>query len=139
MNAAQLLADLDAASVRVTRDGDDLRVRGKPGVSLAPYADRIRQHKPALLAELRLREQIIAAVTVEPGTSTETPTRSWCAGTTSSKRGKSPMTDRLDTHPEPGPCPTCGRWLKSGTHRNGPCPGRRRRRREQNQPVRIDR
>jgi hypothetical protein len=31
--------------------------------------------------------------------------------------------------PSPRFCPHCHRWLKSGEHRNGVCPGRSRRRR----------
>ena len=61
MTVPALLAELDAAGVSVTREGDNLNVRGAPGVSLAPYLDRIRDDKPGLLAELQLREQIMAA------------------------------------------------------------------------------
>ena len=52
MNPAVLLANLEAAGVEVSRDGDNLRVRGKPGVRLAPYVDLIRRHKLKLLAVL---------------------------------------------------------------------------------------
>ncbi len=64
MNACDLLAELDAAGITITRDGDNLNVRGAPGVSLAPYLDRIREHKPALLAEL-LKVRIVAVLNVE--------------------------------------------------------------------------
>ena len=65
MIAAALLDDLDATGVRLSLAGDDLRYRTRPGVSIAPYVERIRQDKPALLKEL-LQRQITAAVTVEP-------------------------------------------------------------------------
>src|SRR6187431_2866544 len=52
MNAVELLANLEAAGVQVSRDGDCLRVRGKPGVSLAPYIEQIRHYKANLLAVL---------------------------------------------------------------------------------------
>ncbi len=64
MNADDLLAELDAPGITVTREGDSLNVRGAPGVSLAPYLDRIRGNKPALLAEL-LQVRIIAILNVE--------------------------------------------------------------------------
>jgi hypothetical protein len=53
-----LLRELEAAGVHVTREGDTLRVRGEPGVSLVPYRDVIREYKPALLAELQAREEV---------------------------------------------------------------------------------
>lgn len=37
-------------------------------------------------------------------------------------------TDQDPQPSQPGPCPRCGRWLKSGRRRNGRCPARRRRR-----------
>ena len=64
MNARDLLAELDAAGITVTREGDTLRVRGNPGVSLAPYGERLTAHKPALLAEL-LKVRIVAVLNVE--------------------------------------------------------------------------
>ena len=64
MSAAALVAVLDAAGIYVSRAGDNLRVRAQPGVSLAPSAEDLRQHKQALLAELRLREEIVAAASV---------------------------------------------------------------------------
>lgn len=56
MNAAALLAELDAAGIHLACEGDRLRVRGEPGVRLAPYVERLREHKPALRAALRERE-----------------------------------------------------------------------------------
>lgn len=65
MSARALLAELDAAGVRLSLAGGDLRYRTRAGVSIAPYQERIAAHKPALLAEL-LKARIIAAVTVAP-------------------------------------------------------------------------
>src|SRR5688572_23924343 len=64
MNAATLLDELAVAGVRLSLAGDDLRYQTRPGVSLAPYREQITAHKPALLAELRLREEIVAAAMI---------------------------------------------------------------------------
>jgi hypothetical protein len=64
VTAAALLAELNAAGIRVTRQDDQLRVRANPGVSITPFRESITGHKPALLAELRLREQIVSAAPV---------------------------------------------------------------------------
>ena len=64
MTARELLVDLVAAGITVTREGDNLRVRALPGVSLTPRLDCIRDHKPALLAEL-LQVRIVALLDVE--------------------------------------------------------------------------
>ena len=66
MSARAFLAELDAAGVRLTLAGDDLRYQTRPGVSIAPYRDRIASLKPALVVEL-LQAAIVAAATVEPG------------------------------------------------------------------------
>ena len=63
MNAVTLLADLEAVGIHVSREGDNLKVRGEPGVSLTPYLERIKPHKPTLLREL-LQRQIIVALDV---------------------------------------------------------------------------
>jgi hypothetical protein len=65
VTTANLLADLRAAGVTFAREDDDLRVRAKPGVELAPHLDLVRANKPALLRAL-LQEQILAALTVAP-------------------------------------------------------------------------
>jgi TubC N-terminal docking domain len=65
VSARRFLAELEAAGVTVARDGDNLRVRGNPGVRLTQYTDRIRDRKPALLAEL-LKGEIMAALNGEP-------------------------------------------------------------------------
>lgn len=69
MTVRKLLAELEAAGIQVTREGDVLRVRGEPGVTLAPYIDRIRELKPEILTYLTLplQARIIAVATVEPG------------------------------------------------------------------------
>jgi phage N-6-adenine-methyltransferase len=51
MSVSVLLTELGAAGVCLIPDGPNLRIRGKP-VALASFADRIREHKPALLALL---------------------------------------------------------------------------------------
>src|SRR5215207_5335094 len=56
VSAGVLLADLAAAGIHVTREGNNLRVRGDPGISLTPYTERIHAHKPQLLAALHERE-----------------------------------------------------------------------------------
>ena len=56
--SVDLLAELEAAGVHLTRNDDVLRVRSKPGVDPAPYRERIHEAKPALLALLREREVI---------------------------------------------------------------------------------
>jgi hypothetical protein len=58
MNAAALLAELEAAGVHLTRDGDRLRVRGNPDVDPTPYRERTQSSKPALLRALLAREVI---------------------------------------------------------------------------------
>lgn len=65
MSAEGLLAELDAAGVRLSLAGGDLRFQTRSGVSIAPYRERIAAYKPALLAEL-LKARIVAAVTAEP-------------------------------------------------------------------------
>ena len=65
MTALALLAELEAAGVRLTLVAEDLHFQTRPGVSIAPYREQIAAHKPALLAEL-LKARIIAAVDVGP-------------------------------------------------------------------------
>jgi hypothetical protein len=52
VTAAALLAELKAVGIDVSRDGDNLKVRGQPGASLALYTEQIRKHKPELLVIL---------------------------------------------------------------------------------------
>jgi hypothetical protein len=65
VNTVTLLAELEAAGIQVTPQGENLRVRGEPGVNLAPYLERIMPHKSVPLRQL-LQRQIVAAVDVEP-------------------------------------------------------------------------
>jgi hypothetical protein len=66
VNAEHFLDALQVAGVRLCRDGGDLFADVLPGVDIAPYVDRIRTDKLALLAALALREEIIAAATIAP-------------------------------------------------------------------------
>ena len=59
MSAALLLADLEATGIKVTRRGDNLRLRVKRGVNLDPFLDQITAHKPALLTLLALQDEIV--------------------------------------------------------------------------------
>ena len=59
MTAAALLAELAAAGIHISREGECLRVRGEPGVSLDPCRDCVTAYKPALLTLLALQEDIV--------------------------------------------------------------------------------
>jgi hypothetical protein len=63
MSAALLLDELADAGIRLAPDGADLLAETRPGASLEPYRHRNRAHKPAILAALRLQDQIVAAAT----------------------------------------------------------------------------
>jgi hypothetical protein len=52
MSTHALLADLEAAGVHLTKVGDDLLYETRPGVTIAPYRERILVNKPALLSVL---------------------------------------------------------------------------------------
>jgi len=60
VSAAALLAELEAAGVRLSLAGDDLRFQTRPGVSITPHRERITPHKSALLALLRKRAPVEA-------------------------------------------------------------------------------
>ena len=64
MNVTALLAELDAAGIRLGRDGDDLVADVLPGAELDAYRERIQQNKPALVKELLQREIVEAAAAV---------------------------------------------------------------------------
>ena len=66
MTIRELLAELEAADIRLHLDGDDLLAAIGLEASLDPYRERIAVNKPALLTELRLRRAIIAAATAQP-------------------------------------------------------------------------
>jgi hypothetical protein len=59
VSAPALLDELAGAGIRLSREGDDLIGDVLPGATLAPYRDRIREHKPALLTLLALQDDII--------------------------------------------------------------------------------
>jgi hypothetical protein len=61
VSAGALVDELAADGVRLSLAGDDLCYQTQPGASIAPYQERIREHKPAVLAELRRRAEIVAA------------------------------------------------------------------------------
>jgi hypothetical protein len=65
VSAAALLIELEQAGVRLSLAGDDLHYQTQPGVSTTPHRARIRESKPALLAELRAREEF-AAMGLDP-------------------------------------------------------------------------
>lgn len=52
MIASAFLAELERAGVRLEREGEQVRYRTAPGVSIDPYRARIAALKPALLAAL---------------------------------------------------------------------------------------
>jgi hypothetical protein len=61
VNAPALLREFDAAGVRLSLKGEDLRVQTRPGVSIEPFRERIITNKPALLAALTLLDTEIVA------------------------------------------------------------------------------
>ena len=62
MSAAALLSELDAAGLHLSLAGDGLCVQARPGVSIAPYRERIAAHKPALVVRLRARQPVTPTV-----------------------------------------------------------------------------
>jgi hypothetical protein len=60
MSAVALLAELEAADIRLCRDGDDLIAEIRPGASLAPFRERILAHKPMILSILADEVQVAA-------------------------------------------------------------------------------
>jgi 5-enolpyruvylshikimate-3-phosphate synthase len=65
MSARGLLAELNAAGIRVSRDGDKLKVKARPGVSIDNWIACIRDHRLGLLAEI-VKAEVVAAASVEP-------------------------------------------------------------------------
>jgi hypothetical protein len=65
VSAAGFLSELEAAGVRLSLADGGICFQTRPGVSIAPFRERIMAQKPALLAEL-LKARIIAALDVEP-------------------------------------------------------------------------
>jgi len=66
VSAHALLAELRAAGAQLSLAGDDLRFQTRPGVSIAPYRERIAAHKPALVA-LLYKGQPVTATTPPAG------------------------------------------------------------------------
>lgn len=62
MSARALLVELEAAGVRLSLAEDGLRFQTRPGVSIAPYRERITISKPTILTALRKRETVTATV-----------------------------------------------------------------------------
>jgi hypothetical protein len=60
---AELLVELEAVGVRLSLAGDDLRFQTRPGVSIAPYRERIVRRKTVLVALLHLQGEIVSAAT----------------------------------------------------------------------------
>jgi hypothetical protein len=65
MSAPALLREIEAAGIRLHREGDRLRAEIPPGADLAPFRERIQAAKPALMRELLQRESV-ATATVGP-------------------------------------------------------------------------
>jgi hypothetical protein len=63
VSVTALLSTLEASGVRLSRCEGDLKYQPRPGVSIAPYREQIITNKPALIALLRLQEEIVAAAT----------------------------------------------------------------------------
>src|SRR5215213_6853317 len=65
VSAAGLLDELDAAGVRLTLAGNELRYQTRSGVSITPHMEHITAHKSALLREL-LQRRILESVNIAP-------------------------------------------------------------------------
>ena len=66
LNAGAFIDQLTNAGIRLVCDDNDLIADVLPDATLDPFCIRIQEHKPALLTELRLREEIVAAASVDP-------------------------------------------------------------------------
>jgi hypothetical protein len=62
VSAAELLVELEAAGVRLSLVGDDLRFQTRPGVTIAPYREAIAKKRPALVALLCKGQPVTAKV-----------------------------------------------------------------------------
>jgi hypothetical protein len=56
-----LLEELASRGIHLEREGRSIFAEVEAGADVTPHTDRIKRNKPALLAELHLREQIVAA------------------------------------------------------------------------------
>jgi hypothetical protein len=64
---AALLDDLAAAGVRLSLAGDALRYQTRPGVSIAPYRERITTNRSAFIALLGLQDEMVSAASAARG------------------------------------------------------------------------
>lgn len=65
MSAIALLNEIKAAGIVVTADGDRLHVEAKPGTITPEIRDRMKAHKPALLAVFRRRAELFDLAMLE--------------------------------------------------------------------------
>jgi hypothetical protein len=126
MSGAALLVEMEGLGIHITREGDTLRVRGKPGVRLAPHRERIVANKPALLAVLREREEVAtlgldptlrwAQVSKEP-VEASVPPDGW-DGAVPADCGKPVICAKLGACPgyeDRGACPLAQAWQEAET------------------------
>lgn len=66
MSAEMLLDELTELGIHLERKDEAIFAKVESGANITLHTERIKANKPELLAALQLREQIIAAVTVEP-------------------------------------------------------------------------
>jgi hypothetical protein len=66
MDGNALLRELEAAGIRLRRDGGNLIARARPGVSLAAFRERIRAHKSVLMAALEAPQSAEPACELPP-------------------------------------------------------------------------
>ena len=66
MSAGGFIEQLQDSGIRLTRDGGDLIADVVPGADLGIHVERVKANKPKLVAELRLREEIVAAASIDP-------------------------------------------------------------------------
>jgi hypothetical protein len=63
MNANAFLDDFTRRGIRLVRVGDMVHADVRTDVDLTPFVPLIKERKAELLAELQLREEIVAAAT----------------------------------------------------------------------------
>jgi hypothetical protein len=64
MSAEKLLDEFASVGIHLLRDGDIILADVVEGADLVLFRGHITENKPALLAALRLREQIVVAASV---------------------------------------------------------------------------
>lgn len=98
MSAQALLARLNQSGVRLSLSGNDIRFQTRPGASIAPHVELIREHKQALVACLLNREPVEATTPPVGWDCTTCPGCNWPAlCTVLGPRGP---------HMAGGPCPS---------------------------------